>query len=342
MTVGSPLAGPMTAGPSPSHLPPGGSVLTSEEYTAFLATEYLQSYVRDGGAGVKLVVVDDAERFAAALTSAATGFVTALVDAAETRVQLIDQVFTEVARQLDWDTLVAAMVTRAYEHAGFDVPPDSPLTVTAVAAHHDVDPAELYRSVRRSLEQLLLADGGLGHDFRVAMLRLGQAALGRHEMDETEHATVRQWLIGAKVAVTRLRSVSLSARVARHNARPLLLSLTRWLRIIGRPGLVLQLDLTRLAVARRPPVEGRDGTYYTKAGVMDAWEMLRQLIDATDDIEAALIVAILPPSLMTDEARGLPAYSALHLRVADEVRDRRRANPFASLVRLGVRLEAVS
>ena len=38
---------------------------------------------------------------------------------------------------------------------------------------------------------------------------------------------------------------------------------------------------------------------------------------------------------------GLPAYSALHLRVIDEIRDRRRANPFAALVRLETRLEAI-
>ena len=37
---------------------------------------------------------------------------------------------------------------------------------------------------------------------------------------------------------------------------------------------------------------------------------------------------------MTDDNRGLPAYSALQLRIVDEVRDRRRPNPFAALVRL--------
>lgn len=55
-----------------------------------------------------------------------------------------------------------------------------------------------------------------------------------------------------------------------------------------------------------------------------------------------LVLAVLPPELVTDEARGLPSYTALQLRVADEVRDRRRPNPFAALVRLEVRLEAVS
>jgi hypothetical protein len=54
------------------------------------------------------------------------------------------------------------------------------------------------------------------------------------------------------------------------------------------------------------------------------------------------MLGVVPPELMTDESRGLPAYTALQLRVADEVRDRRRANPFAALVRLEVRLEAVA
>lgn len=53
------------------------------------------------------------------------------------------------------------------------------------------------------------------------------------------------------------------------------------------------------------------------------------------------MAVLLPPELVTDESRGLPAYTALQLRVADEVRDRRRPNPYAALVRIGVRLEAV-
>ena len=70
--------------------------------------------------------------------------------------------------------------------------------------------------------------------------------------------------------------------------------------------------------------------------------MLRQFIDATDELRGVLVIAVMPPVLMTDDARGLPAYTALQLRVADEVRDRRRANPFAALVRLEVRMEAVA
>jgi hypothetical protein len=121
----------------------------------------------------------------------------------------------------------------------------------------------------------------------------------------------------------------------------MLTSVGRLLQRAGHRGLVLYLDLTRLAEARRPPVPERTGIYYSKAAVLDAYELLRQLIDATDDLVGMLVLAVVPPELVSDERRGLPSYAALHLRVADEVRDRRRTNPFASLVRLDVRLEAV-
>jgi hypothetical protein len=110
----------------------------------------------------------------------------------------------------------------------------------------------------------------------------------------------------------------------------------------GHGGLIVHIDYARLAEARRPPAEARSGCYYSKAAVLDAYEVLRQFIDATDELRGVLVLGVVPPELMTDESRGLPAYTALQLRVADEVRDRRRANPFAALVRLEVRLEAVA
>jgi len=83
--------------------------------------------------------------------------------------------------------------------------------------------------------------------------------------------------------------------VSRHNARSLLLSLTRWLRLAGHAGLVLRLDLSRLAVARRPPAGLRDGHYYSKAAALDAYELLRQLIDGTDEFEGLFVAVLVPP-----------------------------------------------
>ena len=110
--------------------------------------------------------------------------------------------------------------------------------------------------------------------------------------------------------------------------------------VLGRSGLVLRLDLERVGVVQRPPIEQREGLYYSKPAALDAYELLRQLIDSADELPGLFTAVMLTPGLVTDERRGLPAYSALQLRVADEVRDRNRANPYAALVRLDARQEA--
>jgi hypothetical protein len=341
----------MTGVPAPrtGDLPGGGGQITPSDYLDFLAKEYLASYVGRGGAAIKLLVVAGepaARELTDGLATLDDGFVHAAVDAAATKVHMIDQLFFAVARQIDWTGLAAAAVRAAYARVGFPAPDGAGaagLRVADAAAYHELDVAELYRSVRRSLENTVLHDLTLSHEFRIAMFRLCQAQLGRGDVSDPEQAAVLGWLHGEKVAAAELRTVSLHTRVARHNARPLLVSLTRWLRRVGRAGLVLQLDLERLAVARRPPAGLRDGIYYSKAAAMDAYEVLRQLIDGTDELEGLFAVVLLPPDLATDESRGLPAYTALQLRVADEVRDRRRPNPYATMVRIGnrVSMEAV-
>lgn len=344
----------MTGVPPRSGLPGGGAPIAPADYLDFLSKEYLASYVARGGAAVKLLVTGGeqvGQEVVDGLATLGDGFEHATVDAANTRVHMIDQLFVAVARQLDWMALAGAAVRLAYERVGFPAPPGpgdpepavarESLTVAAVAAHHEVDATELYRSVRRELEHRVLADVSLSHEFRVAMLRLCQERLGRGDVRDQELAAVLGWLYGEKVPAAELRAVSLHAKIARHNARPLLVSLTRWLRRVGRSGLVLLVDLERVAVARRPPAGLRDGLYYTKAMTLDVYEVLRQLIDSTDELEGLFVAVVLTPELVTDEVRGLPAYTALQLRVADEVRDRRRPNPYAALVRLGVRMEAV-
>ena len=346
--------------------------LSPAEYLSFVEGEYLASYVARGGAAVKLLAVGtEATRQELAggfgnigrpgnvgglgnvsgsdgLGEVGGGFVHATVDAATTKVHLIDQVFTAIARQVDWIALATAVVRAALDRVAFPAP-DGPaagrrdhLDLTAIARHHDVDAAELYRSARRAIEQMVLRDTELSHEFRTAMLRLCQERLGRGDLTATERETVIGWLHGERLPAADLRRVSLHSKVTRYNARPLLLSLTRWLRIAGHAGLVLHLDLGRLAVTRRPPVGLRDGFYYTKAAALDAYEVLRQLIDAMDEFEGLFVAVQLPSSLVHDETRGLPAYTALQLRVVDEVRDRHRANPYAALVRIGPQLEVTT
>jgi hypothetical protein len=47
-----------------------------------------------------------------------------------------------------------------------------------------------------------------------------------------------------------------------------------------------------------------------------------------------LVVGVAGPGLLDDPRRGVDNYTALKLRIADEVRDRSRPNPLNAMVRL--------
>ncbi len=327
-----------------SGFPLGGTGLTCETYLDFLAADYLDSYIRAGGSAVRFVVAgsdDVARRWHAGLADIARSqdCLYVALDAVDTKMAMIDQIYATVAREVDWADLVRRTLRVAWEAVG--LPADQDLTVSAVAARHDVDGREAARSIRRQLEATLLGDTTLAREFRLAVLRLCQAELGTGDVIDAERIAVLAWLRVEPVTLPALRSASIYSRIGRHNARALLLSLAAWRQRSSGSALVIDIDLDRLAVSRRPPVEQRSGLYYTKAAILDAYEVLRQLIDSADTLRGVLIAVTFPPELVTDEVRGLPAYSALQLRIVDEVRDKRRANPYAALVRLETRLEVV-
>lgn len=327
-----------------SGFPLGGTGLDCESYLDFLAAEYLSTYIRDGGAAVRFVVTgdDDVNRRwheGLARSVRADGGRYVAMDSAETRVAMVDQVYGALARAVDWQPLIRQVVHDAWQEVGLSPAAESDLSVANVAALHQVDAREAARSIRRQLEADLLRDTTLDRQFRIAILRLCQAELGTGDAVESERSAVLAWLRVEPVTLRALKSASISARIGRHNARAMLTSLAAWLHRRSGAPLVIDIDLHRLGVVRRPPPEQRQGLYYTKAAILDAYEMLRQLVDATDQMRGILVLVALPPELITDEQRGLPAYSALQLRIVDEVRDKRRANPFAALVRLETRLE---
>jgi len=237
---------------------------------------------------------------------------------------------------VDWDTLAVAAVRRAFAAAAHPVPEGSDdVSVEAVAAAYGVNTGELSRDVNRQLQQDVQREYAMVGDFRTAMLRLCQAQLRTGQVTETEHAAVLDWLTGELRQISSLRSAMIFRRIGRHNGRQMLFSLSHWLYVNGVAGLLLELDIRRLAFARRPRPEERSGVYYTRPALMDAYELLRQLIDNTDELSHCCVVVVASPDLLADTNRGIDAYQALKLRILDEVRDRNRDNPFSSLVRLG-------
>ena len=92
------------------------------------------------------------------------------------------------------------------------------------------------------------------------------------------------------------------------------------------------MDLSRCLESKKST--SPEGLYYGVSATLDAYEMLRQFIDGTDELESLLLVVSVPPEFLTDTRRGLNRYEALKLRIWDEVRDRKYQNPLGALIRL--------
>ena len=77
-----------------------------------------------------------------------------------------------------------------------------------------------------------------------------------------------------------------------------------------------------------------DGIVYTAAAVMDCYEVIRQVIDDTEHFEGLFIVALAGPRLINDDVpkRALGQYTALKMRVWDDVRPQGLDNPLSPLV----------
>ncbi|MGI8915418.1 MAG: BREX system ATP-binding domain-containing protein [Chloroflexota bacterium] len=312
--------------------------MTPEEWLTIGQREYLAGFVRDGGAAVKVLVpADDPSRQALLdglqALSGEAGYFFAAVNGETARLHMIDKLFHAVAQQIPWEALTQAFLRRLFGEQGLKLPAEPEgATLAAIAALNEYPELLFRREVSRWLDRAILQDYQMSREFRLAMLQLCEAHL-EPTNDPGLEQSIKAWLGGELRLLSTVKRAQIYQRVARHNARHMLDSLVHWLTLAGHSGLVLTLDVSRYAQTVRP-ADRTNGLYYTSANAMDAYEVVRQFIDAADELERCFIAVVAGQEFLHDDRRGLRSYQALYLRVADEVRDRHRQNPLASLVRL--------
>lgn len=306
------------------------------EWVGLLRDEYLAEFVASGGAAVKLAVAppDRAPETLDAVARAAesSGYVVAQVDAAQTRIHMIDRLFHAVARQIDWDAVTDRYLRALFRDQGIQVEAGRALHETdAIADANGRLKPDLLAEINRLITNRLLEDYTLSREFRTAVAMLCWGQINPQNVSPSDAEIIKQWLVGEKCSLSALKRMQIFQRIARHNARLMLSSLARWLHQTGDAGLVLLLDLNAV-VATSPSLD--NGLRYTRNAVLDAYEVLRQFIDEIDEMTHVMIVGVAGPGLLDDPRRSVDNYTALKLRIADEVRDRSRANPLNAMVRL--------
>lgn len=312
------------------------------EWLAVVQKEYLQNFIRGGGAAVKFIVptgeIDHGEvRQELCQVAEAEGYQFAWVDAAKTRVHMIDHLFHEVAQQVDWDDLAFSFITKILSENGLTLPPQrQEFTLYKLAELNDRNESLLRQELIGLPEKRLIHDYHMCQEFRLAMIRLCQAQLDASGMSPVPAEVIKDWLRGGLRRLAEIKPALIFQKVARDNARYMLSSLAHWLHLTGKSGLVLAVDISRCLVPRPKPKDLQDESrYYSLAMTLDTYEVLRQCIDATDEMEFCFMVVIAPPTFLhPDERRGVYSYDALRMRIWDEVHDKRRVNPFSTLARL--------
>ncbi len=314
--------------------------MTLEAWIDATEKNYLSDFIRDGGAAVKFAVTVGSESttdLGSAILKAAAddGYLTASVDASKTRVSAVEQVVFAICNQLDFGLLVDQLIARLARKVPYQVPEslDSTPVQQQIANCSNVGVGLVAMEIRELLTSELMENTLLARDFKIALTRLAYTRLSGGDRYPMALETVSAWLGGNIRSLFELREFMIHSKITRANARSVFASLLTSLSIAGIPGLVVTVDISQFMDTERRP----EDVNYSKPALLDAYEVLREFIDATDDLEHLLLIVTAPQSFLDiqNTGRGIGRYDALKNRIYDEVRDRNLANPMSALIRVG-------
>ena len=308
-----------------------------ETWLGLMDQEYLRDFICGGGSAVKFIEgeAEQLDEIQARLLALAErhGLAACRINASVTKLHMIQDVFFAVSRSLDWPAMAQRFVEGLVTKHGYEWPRSGGgVTFQDVAAYNGIAVQLFRRELNRWLTEEIMRDRSMTQDFRIAMTQLCLTQLAPDDTDIGVTTPVLEWLRGELRSIGALRQAYITAKITRHNGRAMLRSLCRWLRLCSRKGICLTLDIRQ--VLRGGTALG-EGLRYTAAAVMDAFEVLRQLIDDAETFQGLLVVVLADEALTgLDPKRSLNAYDALKMRVWDDVRATGRDNPLAALVRL--------
>ncbi|MBN8892594.1 MAG: hypothetical protein BGP12_04265 [Rhodospirillales bacterium 70-18] len=304
-----------------------------EPWLDLIEREYLASFIREGGGAVRFVVAE-ANRLEAVADGLGAragrhGLATIRVDSAMLKLQHVQTLFFAMSQAIDWDTLMQARLERLLTECGYRWPePGRRMDLAALSEALGVLPHLLRGQLSQEMTRAVWRAPQMAQDFRYAMIALLEARLAGE--DNPLEAPVLEWLRGTLRRVGQVRGANIGAKVTRHSARAMLISLCHWVRACGGHGMLVLLDIRQLLRDRRAVVEG---VVYTPAAVMDCYEVLRQTIDDAERFEGVFFAVLADPPLLDEESRrALGQYTALKMRLWDDVRPQGRDNMLAPLV----------
>jgi hypothetical protein len=316
------------------------ATMSLEDWVTATDNNYLSDFIREGGASVKFAIAMEGETTAKISEAirdraASNGYFTTSIDSARTKISSIEFVLASIADQIDLKTVVDGLIKTFASSVHWNLPEhfDSSPVQQQIADFNGIGVDVVSLELKSALQNQLMKSTLLTRDFKVAMTLLALARLNGGDQFPVTLETISAWLGGRVRSLDQLKPYSIHAKVSKANARSIFGSLLTGLALAGFPGLVVTVDISQLMSTERDP----ERINYTKSALLDTYEVLREFIDATDDLEHLLMVVTAPATFLDLETsgRGIGRYQALRARVYDEVRDRNLANPMSALLRVG-------
>lgn len=314
--------------------------LAIHDWISFLRREYLDAFIAGGGGSVKILIPSETEQGEEILSdfeqaAKDSGYLFIKVDSRRTKIHFIEQIFHEIAKQIVWVDLARRFLVRLFREQKYSLPEKTEsLSLAELARINDLDPKELALNLRKLIEKNVFKNYRMAREFRIAMTRFCQTVLDPEEITPANSEIVQSWLKGELKRIGPLKALHIFQKITRHNARHFILSLGCWIKMAGYKGLFLILDLRRVTEDVKAALR-TDGIYYSYSAAMDTYEVLRQFIDSSEEMENLLVLALTATEFSDlSSKRSFSIYPALKQRLIEDVTDKTKANPFAPLVRL--------
>lgn len=297
----------------------------------------LADFVGAGGAMVRFAVGDSAIDLAHARRSlknlAADSKLHFFdVDGGETRLQYPNEILAAVAEQIDFHRLMASFLLQAIIDEGYEVPSNAEdFVLRDIASLNEILPKDVHAVINARIKSGIMRDRRLVRDVRYALWAIAREVLRGVPLDVSGDVPKR-WLCGRVSSIRELRDFGIVQKANRYNARGLLRSILTWLPASQWNGSIVFVNALRLAESRNP----RDGKiHYTRTGLSDVYEVMREFIDETDDMSHVLLVFAMPGEFLSVDprGRGMGAYQALQFRVSSFA-EATLPNPLSNMVLL--------
>ena len=173
----------------------------AHEWLELIEREYIRDFIVGGGGAVKFAVGDAHQLEVVArvleLLSERDGLAHVAIDAATTRLHMIQDVFFAIAGALDWNAMAQRLVESLFAKKGYEWPrPGEAAPIQDVAERNRLDVTLLRRDFRQWLTAEVMRDTEMTQDFRVAMTQLCLRRLEPEDAQLGITTPVLQWLHG--------------------------------------------------------------------------------------------------------------------------------------------------